>query len=222
MMCFARVATMVPAVLLCAGAVSAQTPTPGAVPEESPFYVEFNVGATFGHVSDKSVGAEAGMRVMKGLDVFLEGGHIGNAATTDFELRGQKIATAVGATLSAVEKVNYFDLGVRYHIVATPMVRPYVAFGVGVAQAQTETNFSVNGTAATPESLGVQVGTDLAGTSRRGFVMFGFGANVVFATRYFADVSYRFGRVAGQTLDTEVILAPIPTQRLQLGVGIRF
>jgi opacity protein-like surface antigen len=224
MMRAARVATVCLAVILGARAASAQTPAaPSAL--DYAFYAEVNGGATLGHTSDKSVGVEAGRRITDRLDGFLEGGHIGNAATTDFAQRGQKIATALGASVSAVEKVNYFDVGVRYHIEARPTLHPYVAFGVGVAHVRTETNLSINGTPVSPDS--VLLGDDLAGTFNRPFVMIGFGANLEFARRYFAELSYRFGHISEGTTTTpsgsnEVLLAAVPTQRVQIGVGIRF
>jgi opacity protein-like surface antigen len=205
---------------LCAGAAFAQTPAAAAGPD-SRFYLELTVGPTLGHKSDKSVGVEAAMRVADQLDGFFEGGHIGNAATTDFEQRGQKIANTLGASLSSVEKVNYFDIGVRYRLpVTSPKVHPYIALGVGVAQVSTETNLTING-APVGQDL-VAIGSDLSGTFKRPFIMFGFGAHVTFATRFFGDLSYRFGRVSGETDGTDEVLAAVPTQRLQFGVGVHF
>lgn len=215
MMRCACVATLCLAGILCAGAVSAQTPTP-----DSRFYLELTAGPTLGHKSDKSVGVEAGMAVAEHLDGFIEGGHIGNAATSDFEARGQKIANALGANLSAVEKVNYFDVGVRYFVPVMSSVHPYIALGVGLAHVTTETNLTIGGAPVGPDAA--SIGTDLSGTFTRPFIMFGLGANMTFATRFFGDLSYRFGRVSGETDGSDVVLAAVPTQRLQFGVGVRF
>jgi opacity protein-like surface antigen len=217
MMRIARVATML--LVVTGGGAAAQAQATAAT--DSGWYGEFNVGATLGHTSDKSIGAEAGLRISEELDLFVEGGHIGNAATTDFEQRGQRIANAVGAGLSSIERVNYFDVGLRYHIPATPMVHPYVGVGVGFAHITTETNLSVNGTVVPPESLGVQLGNDLAGTFNKPFIMIGGGANINFGTRYFIDLSYRFGRASGES-NSDVILAGVSTQRAQVGIGARF
>src|SRR5438445_8254821 len=105
MMRYARAAIVCLVGCLSAMTASAQTPTPA--PVDFPGYAEVNVGATLGHKSDKSVGGEVGYRVTTAFDVFFEGGHIGNAATTTFEAKGQAIANSVGASVSAVEKVNY-------------------------------------------------------------------------------------------------------------------
>ena len=205
-----------------AAAASAQTPTPmPATGSEFPGYVEVNFGATLGNKSDKSVGGEAGYRVAENIVVFLEGGRIGNAATSAFDAKGQKVATAVGAAVSAVEKVNYFDLGVRYHVPTSMMAHPYVAFGVGVAQVTNETVFSINGAATAPENLGIQSGTDLNGTLRSTFMMFGVGVDMTFATRCVVDISYRYGRISAKTSEIENDV-PIPTNRVQVGIGIRF
>jgi opacity protein-like surface antigen len=217
MMRCARVATLCLVGILCAGAVSAQ---PATAASDSRFYLELTAGPTLGHKSDKSVGVEAGMTVGEHLEGFLEGGHIGNAATSDFEARGQKIANALGATLSSVEKVNYFDVGVRYLVPVMSSVHPYIAVGVGIAHVTTETNLTIGGAPVNPDS--VSLGTDLAGTFTRPLIMFGVGANITFATRFFGDLSYRYGRVSGESDASEVVLAAVPTQRLQFGIGVRF
>lgn len=219
-----RIVRVVPILLAVAFSTSAaQAQTPAAAPAESKVYAEFNVGATFGHTSDASVGGEGGFRLMPNLNVFVEGGHIGNAATAKLEKNAAKIATSVGATASAVSRMNYFDAGIRYHWPATPSVDPYIAFGAGVAQVRNRTALSVNGTVPDPETLGVQFGTDLNGTEREPFIMLGGGATVGFATRYFLDLSYRYGRVFKKNDENgnEVIPA-INTQRVQAGIGVRF
>jgi len=224
MMRCARIAIVCLVGTLCAGVASAQTNKAAASPDFDG-YAEINVGATLGHKSDKSVGGEAGYHVYPNLDVFVEGGHIGNAATSDFDSRGQLIANAVGASVSAVEKVNYFDVGVRYHLsmTPTPMLHPYVAFGIGAASVKNETVFTVNGTAIDAAALGIQTGTDLNGSLTKAFVMIGVGADINFKTRYFADVSYRYGHVSKDTSDNgDLVLAAVSTNRVQIGVGIRF
>ena len=119
MMRIARVVPMCFAFTFCCAAMlQAQSAASG----DTRGYAEFNAGATLGHKSDVSVGGEAGWRLMSNLDVFAEGGHIGNAASSVLESRANTIANNVGATASVIAKVNYFDAGVRYHWVVTPMV----------------------------------------------------------------------------------------------------
>jgi opacity protein-like surface antigen len=208
---------------LCLGAASARAQT---ISDEK-MYAELTAGPTLGHKSDTSIGGEFGWRLGPTLDLIVEVGHIGNSATSDFEARGVKIANALSGTSSVVtangfEKVNYFDVGVRYRFTARSRVHPYVGLGLGIGHVTTETDFAVNGTVVTAESLGIQLGGDLGGSFTRPFVMFGFGANLDFGSRYFADLSYRYGRVSGHSTDSETELEPVPTQRLQFGAGIRF
>jgi opacity protein-like surface antigen len=195
-----------------------------AASDEPRGYAEVNLGATFGHKSDMSVGAEGGWAVMRDLDVFFEFGHIGNAASSDLESRANGIANNVGATANVIAKVNYFDAGVRYRfIINQPNVRPYVAAGFGGAHVTTQTTFSVNGTEVPPENLGIALGPDLSGSETVPFFMLGGGATVTFHTRYFVDVSYRYGRVFEKKDDDgNVQLAAFNTNRLQVGVGLTF
>lgn len=224
MMRIARVVPILLAVALCsATALQAQSAPSG----DTRGYAEINGGATLGHKSDVSVGGEAGYQVMPNLDVFGEFGHIGNAASADLEARANTIANNVGGTADVVAKVNYFDVGVRYRFVIAqaPKVHPYVALGIGAAHVTTETTLSVNGTAVPPGTL-VTFGDDLNGTHTAPFLMIGGGATVPFASRYFVDLSYRFGRVFEKSettgTDTVIVLNAFNTNRVQVGLGIKF
>jgi len=219
MMRIARVVPMLFAFTLCSASMLRAQP---AASTEMPGYAEFNAGATLGHKSDLSVGGEAGWAVMSNLDIFVEGGHIGNAASADMEANATKIASNVGATSSVVSKVNYFDAGVRYRIAATPTVHPYIAVGFGAARVTNETTLSVNGTVTPPGNLGVQFGSDLSGTETSPFLLVGGGVSVSFASRYFADVSYRYGRVFPKTDENGNSFNELNTNRVQVGIGIKF
>ena len=224
MMRIARVVPMLFAITLgCASMLRAQTAAAPAA-DETPGYAEFNAGATFGHKSDASFGGEGGYRIHRDLFLFGEVGHIGNAASADLESRAINIANNVGATANVIAKVTYFDFGGRYVFVTnSPKIHPYVTGGFGAATVTTDTSFSVNGTVVPPDSLGITLGTDLAGTQTAPYLMFGGGANVDFGSRYFADISYRYGRVFGKTDSNGVAtLEAFNTNRLQVGVGIKF
>jgi hypothetical protein len=91
---------------------------------------------------------------------------------------------------------------------------------VGIAHVSTETNLAINGAPVGADV--VSIGSDLSGSFNRPFIMFGFGAHLTFATRFFGDLSYRFGRVSGATDGSDEVLAAVPTQRLQFGVGVHF
>ena len=127
-----------------------------------------------------------------------------NAMNRPFSRRIQKILPPIG------------------NIDLSPMrVRPYVLGGVGIAQVTTEVEFAVNGTVIDPATRGVQLGGDLSGRHNKTIVIFGFGVNVPFKTRFFADLGYRYGQILAKTENFETDKA-IPTQRVVLGAGIRF
>ena len=217
---FACVAAVCLVVTLGIGASSAEAQFTAAGPD-SKIYVEFNVGPTLGHKSDKFFGGEAGMRLTGGLDVFIEASHMGNVGTTDLDDRATIIANFLSGTASTAFKVNMGAVGLRYNIDATPTVHPYVLAGVGIAQVTTEVEFAVNGNVIDPATRGVQLGGDLSGRHNKTIVIFGFGVNVPFKTRFFADLGYRYGQILAKTDNFETDKA-IPTQRIILGAGIRF
>jgi hypothetical protein len=192
-----------------------------AATDTSRFTAAVNAGATFGHKSSGTVGAEATYKVMGPLGVFVEGGRMMNAGTEDLDARALKIANAVGATASASYKVNFFDVGVRYTPVMPWTARPYVMFGAGVAHVTADTELAVNGTTVDPATLGIQFGTDLSGSVNKGFVVFGGGATYPLMERYFIDGSLRYGHVMAKTSQTENDQG-INTLRLLIGFGVKF
>jgi opacity protein-like surface antigen len=198
-------------------ASSAQAQT-GADPK---MYVEFNVGPTLGHKSDKFFGGEAGLRLTDDLDVYIEASHMGNVATTDLDDRATIIANFLGGTASTAFVVNDVAAGLRYNFTVSPMVHPYVLGSVGLARVRTEVEFAVNGTVIDPASRGVQLGGDLSGTHNKTILVFGFGVRVPFKTQFFADLGYRYGQILAKTDNFETDKS-IPTQRVILGVGVRF
>jgi opacity protein-like surface antigen len=222
MTCLARTATLLLVATICgSGAAAAQATA--VQPADPPWYAELNAAATLGHRSASSFGGEGGYRVRDDVDVFVEGGHMRNVGSADLDARAQKVASAVGATANASYRVTFFDAGVRYHILPMPTVHPYLALGLGVAQVKAETGLGVNGVTVSPESLGVQFGSDLNGVEKRAYLMIGAGATWDFGTRYLLDVTYRYGRLfpysSGNPPETE---PAISTQRVQIGVGIHF
>ena len=122
-----------------------------------------------------------------------------------------------GATYETRQPVNYFDIGARYKFPTSGRVQPYVGLGIGGAKVERITTFAVNGTDVTDQlpAMGVQLGGDLTGSESGALFMIGGGATVVISGRFFADVSYRYGRVF---LSEE----GINTNRFQVGIGARF
>jgi len=225
MTCSVRSAIVCATVLFTAAVAQAQTTATPATPPHR-LALEVTAAATLGHTSDKSFGAEGNYALNPKMDVFVEGGHVGNAATSDFDARVHTIGAAVNASTSAVQRVNFLDGGIRYHLRDyTPTLaklHQYVAAGLGFAQVKNETTFSVNGASVVPEALGISLGSDLSGTHNRPFIMLGLGGNVPFQKRYFVDFGYRYGHAFGETADGETVLAGINVSRLQIGVGITF
>lgn len=216
---FACVAAVCLVATLGVGARSAQAQTPPAG-ADSKMYVEVNFGPTLGHKSAAFVGGEFGFRLTLGLDLFLEVSHMGNVGTTDLDNRAAIIANHLGGTAATAFKVNEFAAGVRYRIPVTGQFQPYVLGAVGVANVTTDVAFTVNGVTIDPSST-VQLGSDLSGTLNKTIVVLGFGVNVPFKTRFFGDLGYRYGQILSKTDNFETDTS-IPTQRVVLGVGIRF
>ena len=205
---FARVVPILLALTLSASAAATAQPAARGATKS---YAEFDVAATLGHKSDVSIGGEYGFHLSPDFDVFVEGGQIGNAATSQMDDDAARIAANVGATANTISKITFVDAGLRYHWPASVNVDPYVALGAGLAHVKNETTLSAN-------SDLVQFGTDLNGTENRPIIMLGGGATVGFAKRYFVDLSYRFGAV----LATGDASSVNKTQRAQVGIGIKF
>jgi opacity protein-like surface antigen len=194
----------------------------GAAAADAKMYAEINFGPTLGHKSDAFVGGEFGYRLTPGLDVLVDVSHMGNVGTSELDNRAAIIANFLGGTAATALKANVFAFGARYRIpVSSSRMVPYVLGAIGVANVKTEVEFTVNGTAIDPAARGVQLGGDLSGSTNRALLVIGFGINVPFKQRFFADVGYRYGQIFSKTIDEET-LESVPTQRIILGAGIRF
>jgi hypothetical protein len=203
---------------LTLGPVGAYAQTSAApLPTESKFAAEFTAGATLGHNSSSSFGAEFDYRLMMDYDLFVETGRMRNVTTSDADARANTIAADVGGTAHPIQKATYFDVGVRYRtLLWSDPWHPYVALGLGFAAVNTNTTLVNND----PERT-VQLGPDLAGTVTKPFLMIGFGVRRPFHGRYFVDGSYRYGRIFARTGVIEDDKGS-NTQRIQVGVGLRF
>src|SRR4051812_38489013 len=200
------------------GAATAQAQV---LPAESKTYIEVNAGPTLGHKSDKFFGGEAGFRITGDLDLFVEAAHMGNVATSDLDERAAIIANFLGGTATSAFVVDHVAAGLRYHFIVSPRVKPYVLVGGRFAHVKTEVEFAVNGTPIDPGTAGVQLGGDLSGAHNKAILVVGFGVHVPFKTRFFGDLGYRYGQIFAKTDNFETDTA-IPTQRVVLGVGMRF
>ena len=194
-----------------------------AAGQDSKMYAEFNVGPTLGHKSDAFFGGEFGYRLTPGLDLLVEVSRMNNVGTTDLDDRAAPIAAFLGGTAATAFKVTEVSFGARYRIpVSSTRMNPYVLGAVGVANVKTDVQFTVNGTTIDPATRpDLQLGGDLSGTHNKTMLVLGFGVNVPFKSRYFADVGYRFGEIFANTNNFETDKG-IPTQRIVLGAGVRF
>jgi len=215
--------------IVCVSASQAQAQPPAPGGQTSHLSAEFSAGPTLGHKSSSFVAGEVAWRVTPKLEVFVEGGHMANVATSALEANANLIAPVIGqvgggtgSVTSTGIKVNHIDAGVKYWIdPIDPRFRPYFLFGLGAAFATTEVNFALNGTVVDPANYGVQLGGDLSGTNTKTMISFGGGIAIPFANRYYIDLGYRFGGILSKTSDIENDIA-IKSQRIILGVGARF
>jgi opacity protein-like surface antigen len=184
-----------------------------------------DVAATFGHSSSGSGGVELGLRLSGRWEGFLEIGRMRNVTTTTTENRARVIGDAIGATANPIQHATYVDFGARYNLKYLPAWHPFLTAGLGFAPVHTETTFSQSGTTLSESDLaniyGVQLGLDLSGHITKALLMVGVGVTRPFKNRYFVEGSYRYGRIFPRTGEIEGDKG-INTQRLQVGVGLRF
>jgi|SwirhisoilCB2_FD_contig_41_10920888_length_1229_multi_2_in_0_out_0_1 opacity protein-like surface antigen len=203
------------ALTLCASAAHAQTavPDPG---EGARYSAQIDAAATLGHTSSSSFGGELDYRLARKWTLSFEFGHMRNITSSDLQARANVIAAGIQGTANPTQKATYYDFGVRYPLRPHRMWHPYLTAGIGAATVTTETAFQ-SGT----NDVVVATGVDLQGTVTKALFVLGGGVTVPFASRYFLDGSYRYGRIFARTGVIENDNG-INTQRLQIGVGIRF
>jgi opacity protein-like surface antigen len=207
---------MVLAAALTLGISTAQAQTATPSTTDGKFSAEIAVAATLGHKSASSFGVELDYRLTDRWTPFFEVGRMRNVATSDVDARANKIAQGIQGSANAIQKATYYDFGTQYRFEPYGMWHPYLAVGIGAARVTTETSFQI-GTA----DVDLAPGLDLQGTVTKPFMMIGGGVTVPFAGRYYADGSYRYGRIFARegVIDADT---GNNTQRLQIGVGIRF
>jgi opacity protein-like surface antigen len=203
------------------GAVEAQTL---GVVEAPKWSGQIDLAATLGHVSASSFGGEVDRHLNETWEGFVELGHMRNITPASLQDRAAIIANAIGGTANPIESAVYFDVGVKYHLLPEGTWNPYIALGIGAAEIKTATSFVVNGAALSNDQLaatGVALGVDLDGSISKPYMMIGLGAQLPFKERFFLDGSYRFGRVFPRSgaIDGD---SGVSTQRVQLGLGLRF
>jgi opacity protein-like surface antigen len=213
------------AVLACGSAASAQTPSapPAAAPDADRGYVEGVFQSAFGNVTSQSYGAEFGVTVRPGLQVYGEVGKVGNVATAEIGTAAQTIAGFLSQTnanvgYSVKQPVTFLVGGVKFIIPTDGKLRPYVMGGVGMANVTQDVAFTVGGadvTSVLPTQYGVQLGTDLSGSYTKAMISAGAGVMWPAWQRLVVDVQYRYGRILAEDVGISV-------NRLGVGIGVRF
>jgi len=207
------------AVVLASGVPSAFAQT-----TDGKWSVQFDAAATLGHTSSGSFGGEVDRQLTRSLQLAFEIGHMNNVTTQDLQDRAAIIGDQIGATANPIQSALYWDFGIRLHPKPASAWNPYVAVGFGGAHVKTDTTFSVNGTALTPDELAakyVALGADLAGTVDKAFLLVGGGVQRTFKRRFFLDGSYRYGYIFPRTSEIDGDTG-VNTQRIQIGIGFRF
>jgi hypothetical protein len=192
-------------------------------------YVEGVAQSAFGNVTSQSYGAELGVTIVPGLQVFVEGGQIRNVATPDIGVNAQKIADALTALQSGAvgfsvkEPATFFAAGLRYLIPISSSgqspigkVQPYVMGGFGAAKVEHNVSFTIGGTDVTGnlQQYGVVLGTDLAGSVTKPMLSLGGGVTLPVWRQLVLDFQYRYGRIFDDTA--------IVAQRAGIGLGVGF
>jgi len=194
------------------------------VVEAPKWSAQIDVAATLGHVSSSSVGGEVDRHLNQTWELFFEVGRMSNVASGALQDRAAIIANVIGATANSTQRAVYYDVGARYHLLPEGTWNPYVAVGLGATQIRTATGFAVNGVQLTDAQLaasGVALGVDLAGSISKAFALIGVGVQLPFKERFVLDGSYRFGRIFSRSAAIEGD-SGVNTQRVQVGLGIRF
>jgi hypothetical protein len=171
------------------------------------------------------VGAEAGARVWRGLDVLVEGGSFGDVVTQrQLDVAAPLVtylAQTQGKAATSTVKMPavYGGVGARWvfeKINIAGWARPYAQFSVGAARVKREPTFMLGGSDVTASlgQYGVQLGADLTATERRGAFTGGFGVLVPYRMLYF-DVGYKMTgiKIPGESINVN---------RFHIGIGARF
>ena len=209
--------------LALSSVAQAQTATGGAAAEPGTGYIEGVAHSAFGNVTSQSYGAELGVTIVPGLQVFAEGGQIQNVATADISASAQKIAGFLSqsqngtVSWSVKQPVTFFAAGARYLIPTAVSVQPYVMGGFGMAKVKQQVAFLIGGSDVTSnlQQYGVQLGTDLSGDFTKPILIIGGGVAWPVWQRVVLDFQYRYGRIMADD-------GAITAQRAGLGVGVRF
>lgn len=212
---------VVAATLALSGAAHAQGSATG-----DQGYVEAVGQSAFGNVTSQNFGVEAGVGIMRRLQVFVEFGRTRDVSPAELGQAAQVIAGYLSQTQSNVaftvkQPATIFSAGLRYTIVpaggSTGRVRPYVMGGVGLARMNKNVAFTIAGSDVTTTltQYGVVLGTDLTGDSSSAMILGGGGAMITLYKQLVFDVQLRLGRILAE--DQGITLG-----RVGGGIGFTF
>lgn len=196
----------------------ARAQTPAARPMHG--YAEGVAQSAFGNVTSQSFGGEIGIGVTTSLEVFVDVGHVRDAAPAGLGAGAQRVAGFLaenqsGVTFRAKEPVTFGAAGLRYAISTSGALQPYVLGGMGVARANKDVGFALNGSdvTSTIQQHGIALGSDLSGSETKAMLAMGGGLMWPAWQRLIVDLQYRYGRVLtdGRGLNIN-----------RVGVGVRF
>ncbi len=204
------------------GVASAQGLSGRGSSEPSRGYAEGVAQSAFGNVTSQSYGAEIGVTVASGLQVFVEGGQTRDVATTALSSAAQVIANALGQTQPGVtygvkQPVTFGAAGLKYLFQIDSQLQPYVMAGGGIAKVKQDVTFAVNGSdvTSTLPQLGVVLGSDLSGSATKPMLTLGGGVMWPLWQHVVLDFQYRYGRIFADEQGINV-------NRAGVGVGVRF
>jgi len=201
----------------CAGPARAQSPAaPPAAPDKG--YAEVVAQSAFGNVTSQSFGGEFGVALRPGVQIFVDGGLIRDAAPSTLGSNAQRIAIGIAAVAGSADfhvrqPVTFVVAGVKYIVpVSNTRALPYVLVGGGFANVNRDVTFS---TAAGDVTQFAAIGTDLSGSKASGMLSLGGGVQVPMLQRLVLDFQYRYGRVLASD-------GGFNANRAGIGVGVRF
>ncbi len=171
------------------------------------------------------IGAEAGARVWRSLDVMLEAGSFGDVVTEEQLALATPLTTYLeqtqGKTAASTVKMPavYGGVGARWvfeNVNIGGWARPYVLFSVGPARVKREPTFTLAGSDVTSSlnQYGVTLGADMTATEHHAAVSFGLGVVIPYRMIY-VEVGYR---LTGIQMPDQAI----NVNQLKIGIGARF
>jgi opacity protein-like surface antigen len=205
------------------GAAQAQTGPASAASSDSG-YVEVVAQSAFGNVTSQNFGAEVGVAIALGVQVFAEVGQTRDVATSALGSNALKIAGAVAAinpsaSYSVKEPVTFGAVGVRYLLPVSGKTQPYVLGGLGIAKVTSDVKFFVGGSDVTAslqqDPYQIVLGSDLSGSFTKPMFVVGGGVTYPVWKQLVFDFQLRFGRIFAED-------EGITVGRAGLGVGFRF